>query len=104
MPVGTWGETRIPYTELPYTSARELRQLLELSMPEMDGVEALQRIREHNSEVRVAVFTALDTDEQILAEVQAGAQGYILKGAASLGNLGPLATFSVATRQGHPLG
>ena len=55
--------------------------LLDLALPEMDGVEALQRMREHNSEVRVIVFTAFDTDERILAAVQAGAQGYILKGA-----------------------
>ena len=54
--------------------------LLDLEMPEMDGVEALRRIQEHNAEVRVIVFTAFDTDERILAAVQAGARGYILKG------------------------
>ena len=54
--------------------------LLDLEMPEMDGVEALRRMQEHNAEVRVIVFTAFDTDERILAAVQAGARGYILKG------------------------
>ncbi len=56
--------------------------LLDLEMPEMDGVEALRRIQEHKLKVRVIVFTAFDTDERILAALQAGARGYILKGAS----------------------
>lgn len=55
--------------------------LLDLEMPEMDGVEALKRMQEHNPNVRVIIFTAFDADDRILAAVQAGAQGYILKGA-----------------------
>lgn len=54
--------------------------LLDLEMPEMDGVEALKRMREDDPDVRVIVFTAFDIDERILAAVKAGAQGYILKG------------------------
>ena len=55
--------------------------MLDLEMPEMDGVETLQRLREDDPDIRVIVFTAFDTDERILAAVQAGAQGYLLKGA-----------------------
>jgi DNA-binding NarL/FixJ family response regulator len=47
----------------------------------MDGVAALQAMRAQNPDVRVIVFTAFDTDERIVAAVQAGAQGYLLKGA-----------------------
>ena len=47
----------------------------------MDGVEAIQRIRAANPKARILVFTAFDTDERILGAVQAGAQGYLLKGA-----------------------
>lgn len=54
--------------------------LLDLEMPEMDGVEALRRLREAEVQVRVIVFTAFDTDERILGAVRAGAQGYLLKG------------------------
>jgi DNA-binding NarL/FixJ family response regulator len=54
--------------------------LLDLEMPEMDGVEALKRLRQENPDARVIVFTAFDTDERIVAAVQAGAQGYLLKG------------------------
>jgi DNA-binding NarL/FixJ family response regulator len=55
--------------------------LLDLEMPELDGVEALRRLQESNPAVRVLVFTVFDTDERILSAVQAGAQGYLLKGA-----------------------
>ncbi len=55
--------------------------MLDLEMPEMDGVETLKELREDNPDIRVIVFTAFDTDERILAAVQAGAQGYLLKGA-----------------------
>jgi DNA-binding NarL/FixJ family response regulator len=55
--------------------------LLDLEMPEMDGVEVLRAMQAENIPGRVIVFTAFDTDERILAAVQAGAQGYLLKGA-----------------------
>ncbi len=55
--------------------------LLDLEMPEMDGVETLLRLRNQLPEIQVLVFTAFDTDERILSAVQAGAKGYLLKGA-----------------------
>ena len=54
--------------------------LLDLEMPEMDGVEALRQVGQVAPDTRVLVFTAYDSDERILAAVQAGAQGYLLKG------------------------
>lgn len=55
--------------------------LLDLEMPGLDGVETLQRLKEVNSPAQAIVFTAFDTDERILGAVQAGARGYLLKGA-----------------------
>ena len=55
--------------------------LLDLELPELDGVVALRQIRADNPAARTIIFTAFDTDERILAAVQAGAQGYLLKGA-----------------------
>ncbi len=54
--------------------------LLDLEMPEMDGVEALVQLRQQQPQVGVIVFTAFDTDERILSAVRAGARGYLLKG------------------------
>jgi DNA-binding NarL/FixJ family response regulator len=55
--------------------------LLDLEMPVMDGVQALETLRAREIRARVIVFTAFDTDERILGAVQAGAEGYLLKGA-----------------------
>jgi DNA-binding NarL/FixJ family response regulator len=55
--------------------------LMDLQMAQMDGAEATRRIRALDDGPRVLVLTAFDTDERILEAVQAGAQGYLLKGA-----------------------
>ncbi len=55
--------------------------LLDLEMPGMNGVEVLGRLCQENREVRVVVFTAFDSDDRIVNAVQAGACGYLLKGA-----------------------
>ena len=55
--------------------------LLDLEMPDMDGVSVLERVRADFSDVRVIILTAYGTDERILDAVRAGAKGYLLKGA-----------------------
>jgi DNA-binding NarL/FixJ family response regulator len=55
--------------------------LLDLEMPNMDGVQALRRLRAVDPGVKALIFTAFDTDERIIGAVQAGARGYLLKGA-----------------------
>ena len=56
--------------------------LLDLEMPGMDGVAALERLRGAGVNARTIVFTAYDTDERILGSLRAGARGYLLKGAS----------------------
>ena len=55
--------------------------LLDLELPGMDGVAAMPRLLEAAPAARVIVFTAYDTDEQVFGAIQAGARGYLLKGA-----------------------
>jgi DNA-binding NarL/FixJ family response regulator len=55
--------------------------LLDLEMPRMDGVQALERLRSLGHPIRAIVFTAFDADDRIVAAIRAGAKGYLLKGA-----------------------
>jgi DNA-binding NarL/FixJ family response regulator len=56
--------------------------LLDLDMPGLDGLDALRLIMQHHPTTKVIIFTVFDSDERILAAVQAGARGYLLKGDA----------------------
>ncbi len=56
--------------------------LMDLRMPEMDGAEAMRRIREHDPNVKFLVLTTFDNDEYIFEAIQAGAKGYLLKDAS----------------------
>jgi DNA-binding NarL/FixJ family response regulator len=56
--------------------------LLDLDMPGLDGLGALQQIMKQWPDTKVIIFTVFDTDERILTAVRAGAQGYLLKGDA----------------------
>ncbi len=55
--------------------------LIDLEMPEGDGVAAIEQLRAHNQTLGIVVFTAFDTDDRIVGALRAGAQGYLLKGA-----------------------
>jgi DNA-binding NarL/FixJ family response regulator len=57
--------------------------LLDLEMPELDGVDAIPLLLAARPGVEVLVFTAYDTDEKVLGAIKAGARGYLLKGASS---------------------
>jgi DNA-binding NarL/FixJ family response regulator len=66
------------------TEAARLRPdvvLMDLEMPVLDGIEAIRRLHAADPSVQVVVLTAFDTDERIVGAIQAGAQGYLLKGA-----------------------
>ena len=51
----------------------------DLSMPRMTGVEAVREIKKRSPATKVLVLTVHKTDEYILAALQAGADGYLLK-------------------------
>lgn len=53
--------------------------LIDLSMPKMNGLEAIKEIKKQNSGTKVVVLTVHKTEEYILAALQAGADGYVLK-------------------------
>ena len=53
--------------------------LMDLVMPELDGVEATRRIRAESPTTKVIVLTSFDADEQVFPAIKAGAAGYLLK-------------------------
>ena len=56
--------------------------LMDLRMPEMDGVEAMRNIKEQDADAKFIVMTTFDTDEYIFDAIEAGAKGYLLKDAS----------------------
>jgi DNA-binding NarL/FixJ family response regulator len=60
--------------------------LLDLLMPEMDGVAVLQQVRQAGLRSRILILSSALDDERVLAAVRAGADGYILK-ASRVGEL-----------------
>ncbi len=56
--------------------------LLDLRMPELDGVGAIKEIREFDDGAHIIVLTTFDGDEDIYRAIKAGAKGYLLKDTA----------------------
>jgi two-component system NarL family response regulator len=56
--------------------------LLDLRMPEMDGVSAIKEIRELDDNAHIVVLTTYDGDEDIYRAIKAGAKAYLLKDTA----------------------
>jgi len=55
--------------------------LLDLRMPMLDGVSAINEIRGQDASARVIVLTTFDTDTDLFKAIKAGAKGYLLKDA-----------------------
>src|SRR5208337_2712728 len=55
--------------------------LMDLQMPEMNGLEALIAIRNEFPDAKIIVLTTYKSDTQIIRAIKAGAQGYLLKNA-----------------------
>lgn len=53
--------------------------LMDLVMPEMNGVEAIQRITASYPEARILVMTSFAADDKVFPSIKAGALGYLLK-------------------------
>ena len=53
--------------------------LMDITMPVMDGTEALKAILEHNPAATVVMITALGQKEQVLTAIKAGARDFIIK-------------------------
>jgi len=62
--------------------ARELRPdviLMDISMPEMDGLEATRQIKTEVPSARIVILTISEDDRNLFEAIKSGAQGYVLK-------------------------
>jgi NarL family two-component system response regulator LiaR len=57
--------------------------LMDLVMPEMDGIEAIRAIMAHQPEVRILVLTSFAAENKVFPAIKAGAMGYLLKDTGS---------------------
>ena len=65
--------------------ARDLQPdviLMDMVMPRMDGLEAVIEIRKENSSARIIILSSFDENAQVMAALNAGAMGYVLKDAS----------------------
>lgn len=53
--------------------------LMDLVMPEVDGIEAIRGITAHQPQARILVLTSFATDDKVFPAIKAGALGYLLK-------------------------
>lgn len=66
--------------------------LMDLSMPKMSGMDAIREIKRRSPGVKILVLTVHKTDEYILASLEAGADGYVLKDATKTELMSAIAT------------
>ncbi len=77
----------MPNAETVETDIQQLNPavvLMDIDMPEVNGVEAVRRIRKINSVLPIIMLTVFDDNENIFNAICAGASGYILKRYAPL--------------------
>lgn len=55
--------------------------LMDIGLPEMDGIQATSIIKKSNPNIKVLIFTSREADDDVFDSLSAGADGYIMKGA-----------------------
>lgn len=56
--------------------------IVDIRMPEMNGIEVVAEINKNNLDVKTLVLSMHDSEEYVVKSIQAGADGYLLKGAS----------------------
>ena len=55
--------------------------LMDIGLPEIDGIEATKIIKGYNPEIKILMYTSRDNEDDVLSAFESGADGYIMKGA-----------------------
>ena len=57
--------------------------LMDIGLPNIDGIEATRRIKEFNPQIKVLIFTSRDDSDDVFSAFKSGADVYIMKGAST---------------------
>ena len=57
--------------------------LMDIGLPNIDGIEATKRIKEFNPQIKILIFTSRDDSDDVFSAFKSGADGYIMKGAST---------------------
>ncbi len=68
--------------------------VMDIGLPTIDGIEATKRIKASNSKIKVLMYTSRESEDDIFDSFQAGADGYITKGATSEQTIAAVAAVS----------
>ena len=64
---------------IKYQEARPDAVLMDITMPEMDGLDALITIRQFDGQAKVAMLTAMGQQSVVIEAIKAGAKDFIIK-------------------------
>lgn len=53
--------------------------LMDITMPELDGIQALKKIREYNGDAKIVMCSAMGQQAMVIESIQAGAKDFIVK-------------------------
>jgi DNA-binding NarL/FixJ family response regulator len=56
--------------------------ILDIRMPNMTGIEVVEKLRSHNNNVKIVMLSMHESEEYVLKSIKAGADGYLLKGSS----------------------
>lgn len=76
--------------------------LLDIQMPEMDGLAAAEQIHREQPEVHILILTSFDSDARLYAALKAGVTGYLLKDTPGDGLVAAIRGAAEGTPQLHP--
>ena len=54
--------------------------IVDIKMPHYTGIEVIEKLRNHNNQVKIIVLSMHESEEYVLKSIKAGANGYLLKG------------------------
>jgi len=58
--------------------------ILDIRMPNMDGIEVVEKLRSQNNSTKIIILTMCESEEYVLKTIKAGADGYLLKGSSKV--------------------